>query len=158
MDIEMYNFTHNVFADYRSGKFKQERAKSQYYERSNQMFEKVLKEKIDYVFMPLPHQIDSDLTMRCNSDVMNNYFIEIAARSFTDIEEVLYNKFENPEALKQMATIEETKSLQPFWTKEVGDLIRSVFKKMEKKVEEANKIVGDTSKFRSIMEQTRTQL
>jgi len=38
MDIEMYNFVHLVFQDFRSGKFKIERRKSQEKSSNEQMF------------------------------------------------------------------------------------------------------------------------
>ena len=55
MDIEMYNYVHSVFHDFKSGKFKLDRQRNHNPLRQNQMFERVLKEKIDYIFMPLPH-------------------------------------------------------------------------------------------------------
>jgi hypothetical protein len=58
------------------------------------MFSKVLKERVEYVYMPPQTQNDTNLTKRSNSDVMNNFYIEIVARSFTDIEEVIFSKFE----------------------------------------------------------------
>jgi hypothetical protein len=100
MDIEMYNYVHNVFYDYRKGKFKYERQQSRILKTNEQMFSKVLKESIQYTHMPLPSQNDMTLTRRSNSDLMNNYFIEITARSFTNIEDLLFSKFEDTEALK----------------------------------------------------------
>mmetsp|Transcript_18786 Transcript_18786/g.32102 ORF Transcript_18786/g.32102 Transcript_18786/m.32102 type:complete len:220 (+) Transcript_18786:680-1339(+) len=94
MDIELYNYCHTVFKDYTSGKFKrQAKGKSSSMEGNKHMFDKVLSEKIEYQFMPLFAQNDMDFTRRCNSDVMNNFFINIVASAFTDIEDTLYNKF-----------------------------------------------------------------
>ena len=50
MDIEMYNLIHIVFNDYRAGKFKIQ-AKSSGDKSNEQMFSKVLQERINYVYM-----------------------------------------------------------------------------------------------------------
>ena len=132
MDIEMYNFVHNVFNDFRSGKFKVEAKLAREKKTNDQMFSKVLKERIDYIYMEPANQIDDDLTRRCNSDIMNNYFIEIAARSFTDIEDILFSKFENQESLKTEATIKEITTLKGSWNGFVRDAIKEVYDKLDR--------------------------
>jgi hypothetical protein len=76
----------------------------------------VLKEQMQYEYMPALSQIESDLTQRSNSDIMNTYYIDLVARSFTDIEDKLYAKFENQEALRQEKTLKEVDLLSPMWT------------------------------------------
>jgi hypothetical protein len=95
MDIEMYNYLHSIFKDYFSGKLRDERRLASLKLNTEQMFSKVLKERIDYNYMPALTQIEQDLTKRSNSDIMNNYFIDMVTRSFTTIEETLFAKFEN---------------------------------------------------------------
>ena len=37
---------------------------------------------------------------RDNADVMNNFFVNIVSRSYTNIEEILQSRLDNAEALK----------------------------------------------------------
>jgi len=121
MDIELYNFVHVVFSDYRSGRYRVEKKTKDDKDDNEQMFSKVLREKIDYIYMEPASQIELDLTWRSNSDIMNNYFIEIVARSFTDIEEILFQKFENSDAIKQEATVKELNLLKVSWVQQVKE-------------------------------------
>ena len=93
----------------------------------------MLRENIEYVYMPALSQIESDLTQRSNSDLMNNYFIEIVARSFTRIEETLMQKFENEEALRQKATLKELSVLQPMWQDQIEQILVSINQQMDHK-------------------------
>jgi hypothetical protein len=90
MDIEMYNIIHAVFKDFFSGKLALLRRKSEMLNSTDQLFSKVLKEKITYTYVPPQSQIESDLTRRSNSDILNNYNIDVVTKSFTDIEDVLF--------------------------------------------------------------------
>mmetsp|Transcript_31434 Transcript_31434/g.48056 ORF Transcript_31434/g.48056 Transcript_31434/m.48056 type:complete len:83 (-) Transcript_31434:233-481(-) len=82
--------------------------------------------------MPPADQIDQDMTKRSNSDIMNNYFIEIVARSFTDIEEILFQKFEKTEALKLESQLKEMGSLKLNWMRQVGEIMQHHFEKLER--------------------------
>ena len=52
---------------------------------------------------------------RDNADVMNNFFIEIVTRSFTNIEEVLKNQRDNVLQKKQQETLLELEKVKKNW-------------------------------------------
>jgi len=53
---------------------------------------------------------------RDNADVMNNFFVNIVTRSYTNIEEYLQQRQENVEMLKQKETLKELENIQKSWT------------------------------------------
>ena len=52
---------------------------------------------------------------RDNTDVMNNFFVNIIARSFTDIEEFLIQQEENKSKDKQASALKELDSVKEEW-------------------------------------------
>jgi len=48
---------------------------------------------------------------RDNADVMNNFFVNIVARSYTNIEEVLQARQDNQELQKQRETLKELENI-----------------------------------------------
>jgi hypothetical protein len=99
------------------------------------MFSKVLSEKPEFKFSPPSKQKDMDFTVRSNSDVMNNFFINTATRSFTDIDEQIYNKFESPEIKKTNETLKEVKKLRSIWEERIVNESDDFFGKVVKQAE-----------------------
>ena len=46
---------------------------------------------------------------------MNNYFVGIAARAFTDVEERIQERLENKEAIKQQEQLTELNKVKHQW-------------------------------------------
>lgn len=53
---------------------------------------------------------------RDNADVMNNFFVNIVTRSYTNIEEYLQARQDNVELQKQKETMKELEGIQKNWT------------------------------------------
>jgi len=56
---------------------------------------------------------------RDNADVMNNFFVNIVTRSYTDIDEILLSQHENVEAQKQKETLKELEGIKKNWTSSI---------------------------------------
>jgi len=93
MDIETYNYIDDTFHLYRSGKLLEDKqGKKKVEADSNDMTSGF---NAGVVFLPMS-ACPSYLTYkRDNADFMNNFFINIIARSFTDIEDFLKQQEEN---------------------------------------------------------------
>ena len=65
---------------------------------------------------------------------MNNFFIDIIARSFTNIEEVLRNKFDNSDARRTQETLKQFDSVKKYWVGEVCAMIKENFRMFERDV------------------------
>ena len=86
MDIETYNYADDTFHLYRSGKLQEysEKLKKKTAEEENPMGLNA-----GVVFLPMT-ACPSYLTYkRDNADFMNNFFVNIVARSFTDFDEYI---------------------------------------------------------------------
>ena len=56
---------------------------------------------MDYEFEPQLPTLTGTIMRRVNSDAMNNFFIDIVCHSFTNIDEILKQKFESEEAIRE---------------------------------------------------------
>mmetsp|Transcript_33505 Transcript_33505/g.51468 ORF Transcript_33505/g.51468 Transcript_33505/m.51468 type:complete len:147 (+) Transcript_33505:4247-4687(+) len=142
MDIEMFNYTEKTFTDYRNGKFKEElRSRNKDY---TQRFEKVLKERLDFIFEQQISTLQGTISRRVNSDAMNNFYIDIVAKSFTNIEDILKSKFENSEVKKQKETIKALDTIKKYWITEVQGVALASLKQFERDVNarESKKVVA----------------
>ena len=78
MDLELYNYSDTIFRDYRAGKLTREN------DKKNDKGDSGLNAGVSFLTMamaPVGYTFK-----RNNSDFMNNFFIQIVTRSFTDIE------------------------------------------------------------------------
>ena len=87
MDLETYNYLDVVFKDYRSGNLTKEN------DKKNDKSESDLNAGIS--FLTLEMAPNGMSFKRNNADFMNNFFINIVARSFTNIEDLHTNNAEN---------------------------------------------------------------
>ena len=78
MDLELYNYSDIVFRDHRSGRLTREN------DKKNDTSGNGLNAGVS--FLPVTAAPVGYAFKRNNSDFMNNFFIQIVVRSFTDIE------------------------------------------------------------------------
>jgi len=92
MDLEIYNYIDTVFMDYRAGKLNEKN------DKKNDKGDSGLYAGVSFLSMAMA---PSGYTFkRNNADFMNNFFIQIVARSFTDIEAQIENQKANTEMSK----------------------------------------------------------
>ena len=112
MDIETYNYYDTIFHLYRSGKLNTG-------ESGKKKGDEELKDNglnAGVVFQPMT-DCPSYLTYkRDNADFMNNFFVNIVARSFTNIEEFLRQQEEDQLQNQNLKTIQELKNIKDDWT------------------------------------------
>jgi len=95
MDIENYNYIEVLFRDYRSGKIASEinqaKDKKKNASKTEEMTVYVghLRLHASKVFIPMSAAPPGLTFKRDNADVMNNFFVNIVTRSYTNIEELL---------------------------------------------------------------------
>jgi len=95
MDIETYNYADDVFHQYRAGKLVDYNKLKKAGDNSEAEAAAASGFNSGVVFLPMT-ACPSYLTYkRDNADFMNNFFINIIARSFTDIEDFLKAQEEN---------------------------------------------------------------
>jgi len=100
MDIELYNYTDIALNDYRSGKLHAD---------VERMLKKPVKDGLEededstndfnagVSFLPMSAEPAHMSFKRDNADFMNNFFVDIVVRSFTNIEEIHRQARENNE-------------------------------------------------------------
>ena len=103
MDIELYSYIEIVFKDYRSGKMQAEMSQSKDKKKNSSKSEELsimvgaLRLHASRVFLTVPSAPAGLTFKRDNADVMNNFFVNIVTRSYTNIEEYLQQRQENVE-------------------------------------------------------------
>jgi hypothetical protein len=86
MDVETYNYVDDILHLYRQGKILDQRAASKGGLSFAEVPDGVPGFNSGVVFMPMTAQPSYMSYKRDNADFMNNFFVNIIARSFTDIE------------------------------------------------------------------------
>jgi hypothetical protein len=102
MDIELYSYIEVVFKDFRSGKMADELRANRDRRKGNKSEELsvmvgTLRLHASRVFMAMGSAPSGLTFKRDNADVMNNFFVNIVTRSYTNIEEYLQQRQENVE-------------------------------------------------------------
>lgn len=115
MDIELYNYCDVVFRDYHAGKLVIEKTKDKKVEEEDKG---ALKLNAGVVFL-VQGSMPGFTYKRDNADVMNNFFINITTRSFTNIEVILRELRDNKDAQKEQEILGEMDFLKDIWTGEV---------------------------------------
>lgn len=64
---------------------------------------------------------------RNNADFMNNFYVDIICRAFTNIEEIHRAAQENKELNKQNAALKELKDLSSVWRSDIDRLVEQQF-------------------------------
>lgn len=97
MDIELYNYCDLLFYNYRNGKLDDIRKKKRSETIQN---ENGFNAAMSFLLMG---SAPPGLTFkRDNADFMNNFFVDIVCRSFTNIEEIHRQNIENIQQNKQI--------------------------------------------------------
>lgn len=68
---------------------------------------------------------------RDNIDVMNNFFINITSRAFTNIEDILDDNRDNVEIQKTKEALQELNKIKPAWHREIIDEIMDSYDKYD---------------------------
>lgn len=112
MDIETYNYADIVFHVYRQGKIVDytEKIKKQTEQELNPMGLNA-----GVAFLPIEEQPSFMTFKRFNADFMNNFFVNIVARSFTDFDEYLKQQQENAAQSSEVKTMKELQKVKSTW-------------------------------------------
>ena len=152
MDIELYNYVDIAFKDYRSGKMFEGNEKKQ---KSQEEDDKAaLKLNAGVVFLPSNQSPPGMEFKRDNADVMNNFFVNIVTKSFTNIDEFLKSMYENKEALKQKETLKELEVIKKNWSIGMANEVNEQFDKFDKQIMNYKK--GQIDKSPSADQKTTT--
>jgi len=114
-DIEAYNYIDDMFHQYRMGSLL---AKKQGKNRGDEVGD-VAGFNSGVVFLPMSGQPSYMTYRRDNADFMNNFFVNIIARSFTDIEEFLKAQEENKDQSAAVQTANELKMIKDDWKQQL---------------------------------------
>jgi len=107
MDLEIYNYIDTVFRNYRAGKLTQEN------DEKNDKGDSGLYAGVSFLSMAMSPP--GYKFKRNNSDFMNNFFIQIVARAFTDIETQIENREENKNVSKYDEVLGELGDVKELW-------------------------------------------
>lgn len=137
MDIELYNYIDILLKDYKSGKLAHDANE----QKKNQAKNKVEEENKDgpklnagVVLLTTDTAPTGYTYRRDNADVMNNFFIEIVTRSFTNIEEVLKNQRDNVLQKKQQETLLELEKVKKNWNQSIYSEVNANFDNYDKTI------------------------
>jgi hypothetical protein len=140
MDIETYNYIDDIFHLYRSGKLLEDKQGKKKNEAEATGMAAGFNAGV--VFLPMT-ACPSYLTFkRDNADFMNNFFINIIARSFTDIEEFLQQQEENKDQSAAVQTALELKGVRNEWKQQLVQEVTEQFATFDTKIMEANQSMG----------------
>lgn len=89
--------------------------------------------------MLMKHASPGNPFKRDNADFMNNFWVNIVARSFTNIEEQWQQAVENKKAIHQKEVLDEINKLKPNWKTEIEQECMKNFNTYENKATEAVK-------------------
>lgn len=116
MDIELYNYVDTLLHDYRSGRLAEGNSKKKKMTKEEEEeAEKGNGFNAGVVFQPMNAQPSYMTYRRDNADFMNNFYVNIIARSFTDIDEFLRLQEENKDQNKQENALKELMKLKDGW-------------------------------------------
>ena len=109
MDIEIYNYIDIMLHDFRAGRLNN-KAKKEGEEEENSGGMNA------GVVALLADAAPEGMTFkRLNHDFMNNFFVNIIARSYTDIEEILRMQEENKDQNTQINQLKELEKIKDHW-------------------------------------------
>ena len=150
MDIELYSYLEITFRDFRSGKMAQEVQAQKERKKTNKQediatYVSGLRLHASVQFLPVSAAPSGLTFKRDNADVMNNFFVNIVTRSYTEIDEILLNQHENVEAQKQKETLKELEGIKKNWTTGIFTEVSQQFDKFDKNIMEIQKTMGENN-------------
>jgi hypothetical protein len=81
---------------------------------------------------------------------MNNFFIEIVTRSFTNIEEILKNQRDNVLQKKQQETLAELEKVKKNWNKSIYSEVNANFDNYDKTILKSHAIAGPKNPLKGL--------
>lgn len=146
MDIELFNYFEILMKDYQTGQLTPEnleKDKKKFRKQEEENEKAAIKFNAGVSFNPMTVQPAGINFKRDNADFMNNFFVNIVANSFTNIEEILRSNAEdtNAKAIKQSLT--EISKIEKVWQNKVLNSVNKQFSGYENVIQENNqKIYG----------------
>jgi len=135
MDIELYNYIDTLLHDYRAGRLVDGNAKKKKMTREEEEeAEKGNGFNAGIVFLPTTACPSYMSYKRDNADFMNNFFVNIIARSFTDIDEFLKQQEENKDQNKQENAIKELDRIKESWASTLKNEATEQYSQFDAKV------------------------
>lgn len=138
MDVEVYNYLDTILRDYNNGRLTHENLlkerKRLQEEELSQAATKSGQQRLSagIVFLTANQAPQGMVFQRDNIDVMNNFFIHISSRAFTNIEVILDNERDNVEIQKTKDTLHELEKIKPAWNSEILDEVNDQYDRLDK--------------------------
>ena len=141
MDIELFNYFEILMKDYQTGQLTPEnleKDKKKFRKQEEENEKAAIKLNAGVSFMPMTVQPAGINFKRDNADFMNNFFVNIVANSFTNIEEILRSNAEdtNAKAIKQ--SLAEISKIEKVWQNKVLNSVNKQFNGYENVIQENN--------------------
>ena len=126
MDIEIYNYIDILLHEYRKGTLNNKK-KDEESEAGNGM-------NAGVVALLVEMAPEGMTFKRINHDFMNNFFVNIVARSYTDIEEFLRTQEENKDQNKQVNQLKELEKVRDEWKTTLVNEAQQQFSQFDEKI------------------------
>jgi hypothetical protein len=150
MDVELYNFCTILFHNYRNGKLenlyeknkgkgggKGKKGANQAKSKSEDIDTKGINAALS--ILTLADQPSGIIFERNNADFMNNFYIDITCRAFTNIEDIHKAAQENKELNQQNAALKELKELSVDWKGGIDRLVETQFNQYDTQIMQKHK-------------------
>mmetsp|Transcript_11821 Transcript_11821/g.18204 ORF Transcript_11821/g.18204 Transcript_11821/m.18204 type:complete len:274 (+) Transcript_11821:1779-2600(+) len=135
MDIELYNYVDILFFEFRSGRLRERQAhvkevteikyKEEEPEEEGERFH------ASVVFLPMEDAPYNMTFFRDNADFMNNYYINIVSRTFTDIEKTMKEYLEKNDDSNLRGTLKELDLVKVNWKDLFIDEVTASMERLE---------------------------
>ena len=140
-DVELYNYLSLVFEDFFADKFKEESVEMRILKKKAidsenlRMFGTSINSSMSMLLKKQGNQFKRD-----NGDFFNNFWVNITARSFTDIEEIWAQNASNQQAMEEKQIMREMESLESDWVSHIVEAtdhsLKAVVAKVSSQIEE----------------------
>lgn len=131
MDIETYNYWDINLRDYFAGKLVYEKIDKN--KKEEEPDKSALRLNAGVVFQTMGSN-PTFVFKRDNADVMNNFFVNIVTRSFTNIEVILKELQDNNDLQKQIEILAEIEILKQPWTQNVMNEVTDNLDRFDKNI------------------------
>lgn len=129
MDIELYNYVKILLNSYFTGTLENIREKNKLKAQGKGGQEDVDTKGINagLVVLLMTDAPPGIIFERDNADFMNNFYVDIVCRAFTNIEEMHKQAQENKELVMQNSALKELQNLSSGWSQEINRLVDNNF-------------------------------
>lgn len=144
MDIELFNYFEILMKEYYTGQLTPEnleKDKKKFMKQEENAEKQEIKFNAGVTFNPMTAQPAGINFKRDNADFMNNFFVNIVANSFTNIEEILRNAAEdsNAKAIKQ--SLSNLQKVEKVWRNKVINSVNKQFQGYDNVIQENNALI-----------------